>query len=42
MINCDGNKTDKFLPLKFEMITKKEKKDCFKEVFGFESYRKET
>jgi hypothetical protein len=40
MINCDGDKTDKFLPLKFEIRTKKENQDVFEQCFGFESCRK--
>ena len=40
MINCDGEKTDKFVPLSFEMRTKAKNTDCFKEVFGVESQRK--
>ena len=34
MINCDGNKTDRFLPIKFEVRTLKGKEDLFKETFG--------
>ena len=40
MINCDGDKTDKFLPLKFEIRNKESNRDVFKECFGFESIRK--
>jgi len=35
MINCDGEKTDKFLPLKFEIRTKKSNRDVFEKTFGF-------
>jgi hypothetical protein len=34
MINCDGEKTDKFLPLKFEIRTKSENRDVFEETFN--------
>ena len=36
MINCEGNKTDMFLPLKFEVRQKPktEKTDLFKNAFG--------
>ena len=34
MINCDGTKTDRFLPLKFELRTLKTKTDMFEETFG--------
>ena len=40
MINCDGEKTDKFLPLKFELRNGVHNRDVFKETFGFESMRK--
>lgn len=33
MINCEGDKTDRFLPLSFEIRTKKETKDLFKDTF---------
>ena len=42
MLNCDGEKTDKFVPLTFEIVTKDKTRDCYKEVFGFESSRKYT
>jgi hypothetical protein len=35
MINCDGEKTDKFLPLKFEIRTKSSNRDVFEQTFGF-------
>lgn len=35
MINCDGDKTDKFLPLSFELRTKSKNPDLFEEVFHF-------
>ena len=34
MINCDGDGTDRFLPLKFEIRTLKKKEDVFVEAFG--------
>ena len=34
MINCDGEGTDRFIPLKFELRTLKGKKDVFEEAFG--------
>lgn len=35
MINCVGDKTDRFLPLKFEIRNKNgESKDLFEEAFG--------
>ena len=34
MINCDGDGTDRFLPLKFEIRTHKKKEDVFVEAFG--------
>ena len=40
MINCDGDKTDKFLPLKFELRHGNDNKDIFEETFGFSSIRK--
>ena len=40
MINCDGEKTDKFLPLKFEIRTKSSNRDVFEQTFGFQSCRK--
>ena len=39
MINCDGEKTDKFLPLKFELRTKTENRDVFEETFKQKSFR---
>jgi len=39
MINCDGEKTDKFLPLKFEIRTKAENRDVFEETFKQKSFR---
>ena len=39
MINCDGEKTDKFLPLKFEIRTKAENRDVFEETFNLKSHR---
>lgn len=35
MINCDGKKTDHFLPLKFEVL-RSSKIECFETVFGKE------
>lgn len=40
MINCDGDKTDKFLPLKFELRSGVDNRDVFESTFGFESMRK--
>lgn len=40
MINCDGEKTDKFLPLKFEIRHDIYNRDIFEETFGFTSMRK--
>ena len=40
MINCDGEKTDKFLPLKFEIRHGNDNRDVFEETFKFESIRK--
>jgi len=38
MINCEGNGTDLFLPLKFEVRHKgKKSSDLFKNAFGNES-----
>lgn len=34
MINCDNIGTDRFLPIKFELRTKSEKRDIFIETFG--------
>ena len=34
MINCDGDGTDMFVPLKFEIRTTTDKKDIFKQAFG--------
>jgi len=34
MINCDGEGTDRFLPLKFELRTLEGKTDVFEEAFG--------
>ena len=34
MINCDGEGTDKFLPLKFEIRTLTKTVDVFEEAFG--------
>jgi len=34
MINCDGEGTDRFLPLKFEIRTKAKTEDVFEEAFG--------
>ena len=34
MINCDGEGTDRFLPLKFELRTLRGKTDVFEEAFG--------
>ena len=34
MVNCDGEGTDRFLPLKFEIRTKERTVDCFEEAFG--------
>jgi len=34
MINCDGDSTDRFLPLKFEIRTLKKREDVFEEAFG--------
>ena len=39
MINCDGEKTDKFLPLKLEIRTKTQNRDVFEETFGIKSFR---
>jgi hypothetical protein len=39
MINCDGEKTDKFLPLKFELRHGSENIDVFEQTFGFKSIR---
>jgi len=39
MINCDGNRTDMFLPLKFEVRSKTGTVDLTKECLGFESYK---
>lgn len=40
MINCDGNRTDMFLPLKFEVRSKNGGTvDLTKECLGFESYQ---
>ena len=38
MINCDGQKTDCFLPLKFEVRTPSGTQDFTKECFGIESH----
>lgn len=40
MINCDGEKTDKFLPLKFEIRQGVDNRDVFEDTFGFSSMRK--
>ena len=40
MINCDGEKTDKFLPHKFEIRHGTDNRDVFEETFKFESIRK--
>jgi hypothetical protein len=40
MINCDGDKTDKFLPLKFEIRQGVDNRDVFEDTFGFSSMRK--
>ena len=43
MINCDGARTDMFLPLKFEVRSKKNgKKDLTEECFGFKPYKSTT
>ena len=34
MINCDGDGTDRFLPLKFEIRTLTKSEDVFEEAFG--------
>ena len=34
MINCDGDGTDRFLPLKFEVRTKTGSEDLFEKAFG--------
>lgn len=34
MINCDGDSTDRFLPLKFEIRTLTKSEDVFEEAFG--------
>ena len=34
MINCDGEGTDRFLPLKFEIRTKTGTEDMFEATFG--------
>ena len=39
MINVEGEKTDRFLPLKFEVRDKRGAIDCYEETFG-KSYRK--
>jgi len=39
MINCDGEKTDKFMPLKFEIRTKDSNRDVFEETFKIKSFR---
>ena len=33
MINCEGDKTDMFLPLSFEIRTKEGSESLFKETF---------
>ena len=33
MINCEGDKTDRFLPLLFELRTQDETKNIFEETF---------
>jgi hypothetical protein len=35
MINCDGEKTDKFLPLKFEIRNGNSNRDVFEDTFKF-------
>ena len=40
MINCDGQRTDMFLPLKFEVVSKNgSRKDMFSSTFGTSPYR---
>ena len=34
MINCDGDRNDRFLPLKFEIRTLRKTEDMFEKVFG--------
>ena len=34
MVNCDGDGTDRFLPLKFEIRTPGKTVDCYEEAFG--------
>ena len=34
MLNCEESGTDRFVPLKFELRTKKEKTDIFVQTFG--------
>lgn len=34
MINCDGEGTDRFLPLKFEIRRKTKTEDVYEEAFG--------
>jgi hypothetical protein len=34
MINCEGDKTDRFLPMMFELRTQDETKDVFEETFN--------
>ena len=41
MINCDGDGTDMFLPISFEVVTKNGKRqDIFEETFGKEAQKK--
>lgn len=40
MINCDGERTDMFLPLKFDLVHKSGRRDeLFKSTFGKDPYR---
>jgi len=39
MINCDGNKSDVFLPLKFEVKTPNGSRDYTEECFGYRNHR---
>jgi len=40
MINCEGDKTDRFLPLMFETRTQNETKDLFNETFKIKAAHK--
>ena len=39
MINCDGNRTDCFLPLKFEVRTPEGSNDYTEECFGYRNHK---